>query len=75
MVCQFEGNFQSIITLLAAPRKSEGVDSATGLNAKDEDVKLSKKLSLFLSGPSLINMELLPLPLWGNENFPVVGEG
>lgn len=61
--------------MFPAPRKSEGLDSVTGLNAKDEAFMFSKKLSLLLSGPSIKNMELRPLPLGANENFPVVGDG
>ena len=36
-------NFYTRVTLLTAPRKSEGLDSAAGLNAKDEVLMLSKK--------------------------------
>lgn len=68
-------NFHSRITLLTAPRKSEGLDSAAGLNAKAEVFMLSKKSSLRLSGPSIMKIELRPLPPEANGNFPVVGEG
>lgn len=64
-----------MITLVTAPRKREGLDSATGMNAKVEVFIFSKKLSLLLSGPPIINMELRPLPLEANGNFPVVGDG
>lgn len=68
-------NFHGRITLLTEPRKSEGLDSAAGLNAKDELLMLSKKSSLRLSGPSIIKVELRPLPPKANGNFPVVGDG
>lgn len=68
-------NFNGKITLLTPPRKSEGLDSAAGLNAKDEVFILSKKSSLRLSVPSIIKIELRPLPPEANGNFPVVGDG
>jgi hypothetical protein len=53
-----------------APKNREGLDSAMGLNAKDEEPMSSKKL-LILSEDSVI----LLLLLGAKSIFPVVGDG
>lgn len=53
-------------TLLDVPKKREGPDSAMGLNAKDEGFMFPKKVSLLLSGNSVITVELLLLPFETN---------
>lgn len=69
-----EPNFRSILTLLAAPKNREGLDSAMGLNANDEELMSSKKF-LLLSEDSVIKVELLLLLPGAKGIFPVVGDG
>jgi len=65
----------SVITLLVPPRKNEEPDSPIGLNANEDELMSSKKVSLLLSGSLEPAVEFLLLPFGKNENFPVVGDG